>query len=73
VVVKADLQTVSKRYVLHNLESDPIKTLAPDQSQDNVLHQVKLLARLFLSVFLYLVCRCYEGRVCTFLCALPPI
>ncbi len=40
VVVKAELQTTSKRYMLHNLEPAPLASLLPEQSEDSVLHRV---------------------------------
>ena len=40
VVVKAELQTTSKRYMLHNLEPAPLPVLAPEQCEDSVLSRV---------------------------------
>ncbi len=40
VVVKAELQTTSKRYMLHNLEPAPLAALAPEQCEDSVLSRV---------------------------------
>jgi hypothetical protein len=40
VVVKAELQTTSKRYMLLNQEAAPIASLVPDQCEDSVLHRV---------------------------------
>ncbi len=40
VVVKAELQTTSKRYMLLNQETSPIAVLNVDQSEDSVLNRV---------------------------------
>jgi hypothetical protein len=40
VAIKAELQTTSKRYMLQNLETAPIASLMPEQSEDSVLHRV---------------------------------
>ena len=40
VVVKAELQTTSKRYMLHNLEASPIASMPPEGSDDAVLQRV---------------------------------
>lgn len=40
LVVKAELQTSSKRYSLHNLETNPVPSLAPAALEDVVLHRL---------------------------------
>ena len=40
VIIKAELQATSKRYLLHNLENSPIPSLSPSETEDSVLKRV---------------------------------